>query len=117
MARFKLSGPLNVPLMLLVPQYSKAYGVPNKTYPDMKDGILIYGTFKTYGGTEMTMNGVYSVEDTAHIETWYRPDIKTNCRIGVPQTGAVYEIIGEPENINMQNQYLKLKVQRYKGGA
>jgi hypothetical protein len=51
------------------------------------------------------------------VETWFRPDIQSNCRIGVPQTGAVYEILGEPENINMQNQYLKFKVQRVKGGA
>lgn len=117
MARFKLSGPLNVPLMLLIPQYSEAYGVPTKTFPALSDGILIYGTFRTYGGTEHEVDGVYSVEDTAIIETWYRPDIKTACRIVVPQTGAIYDILGEPENINMQNQYLKFKVMRVKGGS
>ena len=117
MAQFKLAGPLNVPLMLLIPEYTEAYGVPKKTFPDLANGILFYGNFKTYGGTERDVNGVYSVEDTAIIECWYLPDINTNCRIGVPQTGAIYDVISEPENVNMRNQYMKFKVKRVKGDA
>ena len=103
--------------MLLIPEYTEAYGVPTKTFPDLLNGTMIFGNFKTYGGTERSVNGLYSVEDTAIIETWYRPDISTDCRIGVPQTGAVYEVISEPENIELRNQYLRFKVQRVKGGA
>lgn len=117
MAQFKLAGPLNVPLMLLIPSYSDEYGVKSKTYPGINDGILIHGNFRTFGGTERDVNGIYSIENTATIETWFRPDIKSNCRIGVPQTGAVYDILGEPENIGMRNQYLRLKVMEVKGGA
>lgn len=117
MARFKFTAPLTVPLMLLKPTYSNAYGVDSKTFPAMEDGILIYGNFKTYGGTEHNVNGLYSVENTAYVETWYRPDIKSDCRIGVPETGEVYEIIGEPENIERRNQYIKMKVTQVKGGA
>ena len=62
-------------------------------------------SFKTYGGTERDVNGVYSIEDTANIETWYRPDIKGNCRVA-REDGATYDIIGEPENISMRNHYL-----------
>ena len=117
MAQFKISSPLNVPLMLLVPEYSDAYGVEQKNYPAIADGILIYGSFRTFGGTERDVNGLYSIENTATIDTWYRPDIKSDCRIGVPQTGEIYDILGEPENINMRNQYLRLKVLQVKGGA
>lgn len=117
MAQFKPSVPFNVPLMLLVPTYVNSYGVTTKKFPSPDDGILFYGSFKTYGGTERDVNGIYSIEDTAIIECWYRPDIQSNCRIAIPATGAVYEILGEPENINMRNQYLKLKVMRVKGGA
>lgn len=117
MARFKFSGPLTTPLMLLVPTYADAYGVPKKSFPAIADGVLIYGTFRTYGGTDMNVNGLYSVENTAAIETWYRPDIKSDCRIGVPQTGEIYEILGQPENIEMRNQYLRIKVRQIKGGA
>lgn len=106
-----------IPLMLLVPTYTNSYGVEKKTFPDIKNGILFYGSFKTYGGTERDVNGIYSIEDTAKVECWYRPDIQSNCRIGVPATGAIYEILGEPENVNMRNQFLKFKVRRVKGGA
>ena len=117
MARFKLSAPLNVPLMLLKPTESDAYGVTEKTYPDVKDGILIFGSFRTFGGTERQVNGLYSIENTATIETWYRPDITSDCRIGIPATGEVYDILGEPENIEMRNQYLVLKAIQVRGGA
>jgi hypothetical protein len=117
MAQFRLASPLNVPLMLLIPTYSKKFAVESKSYPDMSDGILIYGNFRTFGGTERDVNGVYSIENTATVETWFRPDIKSNCRIGVPQTGQVYDILGEPENVGMRNQYLVLKLLEVKGGA
>lgn len=106
-----------IPLLLLVPTYGTVSGVPVKTYPGISDGVLFYGNFKSYGGTERDINGLYSIEDTAVIETWYRPDITSDCRICVAQTGAVYDVYNEPENINMRNQFLKFKVRRVKGGA
>ena len=57
------------------------------------------------------------VIDTAYVETWYRPDIKSDCRIRVMETGKVYEILGEVENIDMRNQFAKFKVRAVKGGA
>ena len=117
MARFKLSAPLNVPMILLIPQYSKSKGVEKKTFPALKDGILFYGSFRTFGGTETDVNGIYSVENTATIDTWYRPDIKSDCRIAIAETGAIYEIRGEPENIEMRNQFLRFKVIAISGGA
>lgn len=117
MAQYKPSLPFSAPLMLLIPTYTTVNGVRKKTFPAAADGILIYGTFKTYGGTERDVNGVYSIEDTANVETWYRPDITSGCRIAVAGTNAVYDIIGEPENINLRNQYMKFKVSRVKGGA
>lgn len=117
MASYKPKTPFDAALMLLVPAYTDSYGVQSKSFPEMSAGILIYGSFKTYGGTEVNVNGLYSIENTAIVETWFRPDIKSNCRIGIPQTGEVYEILGEPENINMRNQYLKFKVRQVKGGA
>ena len=117
MARFKFEEPLSTPLMLLIPQYSESYGVNVKTYPNIEDGELIYGTFKTYGGTERDVNNIYSVENTAIIKTWYRPDITSDCRIAVIETGEIYDILGEPENISMRNQYLQFKVMQVKGGA
>lgn len=115
-ASFRPSLPFSVPLLLLLPTITKSNGVRVKTY-DNANGILIFGTFKTYGGTDQTIDGVYSVVDTAEIVTWYRPDIKSDCVIALADSGERYEILGQPENIDRRNQFLKLKVQRVKGGA
>ena len=115
-ASFRPSLPFSVPLLLLLPTITKSNGVRVKTY-DNANGILIFGTFKTYGGTDQTIDGVYSVVDTAEIVTWYRPDITSDCVIALAESGARYEILGQPENIDRRNQFLKLKVQRVKGGA
>lgn len=105
-----------VPMYLYIPSLSTVKGVSVKTYPS--DGILIYGSFKTYGGTEIEQNGLYSVLDTANVETWYRPDITEGCRIRLAEAPAkAYEIIAPPENIDMRNQYLKIRVQALAGGA
>lgn len=117
MARFKVSAPFTVAFVLLVPTYSEALGVPVKAFPEVSKGIPFNGNFKTFGGTEVTMDGLYSIQDTAWVESWYMPEIKSDCRVVVRDTGAVYEVYGEPENIELRNQYLKFKIRRVKGGA
>lgn len=117
MSTYRPSLPFSTPLVLLIPTYTNVNGVRKKTFPAVENGFVFYGTFKTYGGTERDVNGVYSVEDTANIETWYRPDITSGCRIAIAGTNAVYDVMGEPENIDMRNQFLKFKVSRVKGGA
>lgn len=117
MARFTLAAPLTVPLALLKPVYSDAYGVGTKSYPAIEDGERINGNLRTFGGTERDVNGLYSIENTATVQTWFRPDITADCRIGVLETGQVYDIIGTPEDIEMRHQYLQIRLQAVKGGA
>ena len=117
MASYKPSLPFNVPMYVLTPIYSKVKCVTVKKYPEPTDDNLFYGSFKTFGGTESESNGVLTVLDTASIETWYRPDITSGCQIKLVENNKVYEVIGEPENINMRNQFMKFKVQRVTGGA
>lgn len=115
MVNFKPSFPYSTPIELLIPIYTKKKGVTIKSFPD--EGIRLNCSFKTYGGTEMMNNDLYSIIDTANIETWYRPDITSECRIKVVQTGIIYEIINVPENINMRNQFVRFKVKAIRGGA
>jgi hypothetical protein len=82
-----------------------------------EDKGVIFCTWKSYGGTETNSNGVLTIEDTAQIVCWYRPDIRSDCRLVRLSDGATFEILGEPENIEMHNQFLKFKVRRVKGGA
>lgn len=108
---------------LQTPAFDSTLGVNVKTYTDVAGVVMV--NWKSFGGTETTSNGVLSVEDTAQIVCWYRPDIQSDCRLvrladGFYENGqpkAVYEIIGEPENIEQRNQFLKFKVRRVKGGA
>lgn len=90
----------------------KVLGVVTKKYTKVDD---IFCTFKTYGGTETTSNDLLVVNDTAEIETWYRPDITSSSQIRLAD--KIYEVIGVPENIEMRNQFIKFKVQAVKGGA
>lgn len=114
---------MTTPLRLQRPDNDVAYGVNVKEWRDV-DGVIM-ANFKTFGGTEKNDNGVVSVEDTAQVICRFRPDIKSNCRIILLPAGfdvkgkpvAVYEIMGDPENIEMRNMFLKFKVRRIKGGA
>lgn len=105
---------MTTPMMVYTVKEKKEFGVVVKDYVKLD---LIYCNFKTYGGTEKEVNGLIAVEDTANIVTWYRPDITSNCILERVSDGARFEILGEPENIEMRNQILKFKVRRIKGGA
>lgn len=114
MKTYRPQSPFTVPLEVFIPTTVTVKGVITKVYP--KNGEMIFCSFRTFGGTEVTSNGVLTVENTAVVETWYRPDIKADCRIKTSD-GLIYEIIGTPENINQRNQFLKFKIRAIEGGA
>jgi SPP1 family predicted phage head-tail adaptor len=105
--------PFNVTAWLLIPTYETVKGISKKTYT--KDEEPFNCGFRSFGGTETVVNGVTVVEDTAVIETWYDPRIKSGCKVLIEE--LEYEIMGTPENINMRNQYMRFKVRAIKGGA
>lgn len=107
---------MKVPFMLInVTEYEKIKGVSQpKSYEEVR---VIYCNFKTYGGTEQDVNGRYSIIDTADIVTRYAKDIKSDSRLKRLSDSALFEIMNEPENIDMKNFLLKLKVKRIKGKA
>ena len=57
-----------------------------------------------------------TVVKTAVVETWYRPDITSDWHLYICETGEEYQVIGDPENIDMRHQYLRIKVEKV-GGA
>ena len=115
MADFKPSYPYDTAVEILIPSYTNTKGVETKSFPD--SGIRANCSFKTYGGKESVVNGVYSVIDTANVEMWFRPEVKAGCRIKLLSDGQMYEIVGKPENVNMRNQFLKFRVKAVEGGA
>ena len=111
---YRPNSPFTVPMFLLVPTTTTAKGSTKNTYPET--GVRINCSFRTFGGTEKTVDGVITVENTAVIETWYRPDIKSNCELE-DVDGLRYEILGTPEDIEQRHQFLRFKVRAIKGGA
>lgn len=105
--------PFNVAFMLLNPTYEKVQGRVIAKYPE--EGEIIYCSFLTFGGTESEVNGVLSIKDTANIETWYRPDIRNDSHLKRLDDNKVFEIMGEPEDIEYRHQFLKFKVERLRG--
>lgn len=116
MADFKPST-FTAAMVLLIPAYTTVMGVSKKAFPSPEAGFKFFGSFKTYGGTERDINGLYTIEDTAQVECWYNPQISSECRVYVPEIQATYEIINEPEDIDLRHQFMKFKVRRLKGGA
>ena len=118
MSGYKPAAPFTTPIYILEPTVKMVKGVKQKVYPDpstLGDDALIFGTFRSFGGTDVTQDGVLTVEATGYIDTWYRPDITSKCRLYMIQTGEAYEIMGDPENIEMRNQYLRIRVQKIGG--
>lgn len=110
---YRPSEPFTVAVEVFNPTYETVKGVTRKVYPE--HGVIIHCSFKTYGGTETTVNDQLTVVDTANVETWYRPDITSASQIRLGT--KVYEVMGEPENIEQRNQFLKFKVRGVKGGS
>lgn len=105
--------PYDTPVKLFNPTYTDIRGVTKKVYEG--EGEVIFTKFKTYGGTETTVNGVLSVVDTANIETFYRPDITSASMIKLGD--KEYEVMGVPEDIEQRHQILKFKVRGVRGGT
>ena len=104
--------PFSIVVKLYNPTENTIKGVLVKTYEYVD---ILNCSFKTYGGTESIENDVLTVVDTAQIETWYRPDIKSNSQIKLGN--KTYEVIGEPEDIEQRHQFVRFKVRGVKGGT
>jgi SPP1 family predicted phage head-tail adaptor len=106
--------PYDTPVELFTPtSYTTVRGVSKPVYPEK--GEVIFCKFKTYGGTETTVNGVLAVVDTANVETFYRPDITSASKIKLGD--KEYEVMGVPEDIEQRHIILKFKVRGVRGGA
>lgn len=110
---YKPDLPYDTPVKLFNPTYETVRGVSKKVYEG--EGDLIFCKFKTYGGTETTVNGVLTVVDTANVETFYRPDITSASMIKLGN--KEYEVMGVPEDIEQRHQILKFKVRGVRGGT
>ena len=117
---YKPHTPYNVPFRVLIPTETATKGIRSKTYAE--EETVRFCSFRTFGGTENNVNGVFSVIDTATLETWFFPELTAAVRVRILPTdgtgdGELYEVMGSPDNREKRNQYLLVKVRRISGGA
>lgn len=115
--RFRPQQPFAVAMKILIPTTTIVKGVAKKVYSNVETSELIFGSFRTFNGTENFSNEVYTIIATGTIDTWYNPNITTDCLIYVIETGEKWRIISEPEDIEMRHQYLQFKVEKVGGKA
>ena len=115
MKTYRPTMPFNVAMKLLTPTTEMVRGVRKTTFSKLSDSPQFFGSIRTFSGTENFSNEVYTVFDTATIETWYDPSIKADCRIYVCETGETWEIKGSPEDIYMRHQFMQIKVEKVGG--
>ena len=104
--------PFTVPAMHLKRTTRKVNGVNQETFTE---GGMFFCSAKSYGGTEKTVNGVYVIEDTWTIDTWFNPAFKKGDRVRFLDDMTEFEVLASPENINRCGQYMRFKVSRIGG--
>jgi hypothetical protein len=105
-------------MKLLKPTTTMVKGVAKKVYPEPQSvEDVFFGSFRTFGGTEQYSNEVYTILATATVDTWFNPEIKADCQIYLCDTGETYQIISQPENIDVRHQYMQFKVEKVGGKA
>lgn len=124
MQRLSKGNQKTTPFYYYVGSYQKTNGINKRVFSiELISGtnkpVVRLCNYSTYGGNEYQNNGVYVVDDTATVVCWYDPAITAGGAISLcdDPTGAIYEILGQPENIEQRNQEMTFKVRRFKGGA
>lgn len=107
----KISFPFKTVFYILTPTYERVNGVQKKT---LTETGKFYASARSFGGTEKVVDGVYSIEKTQTLQTWYRPDVVSGVVLK-DSAGYLWEILGDPENINMDKRYLQIKIKRVDG--
>lgn len=107
----KIYFPFKTKFNILTPSYTRVLGVQKRELT--KKGVL-FASVRSFGGTEKIIDGVYSILKTQVLQTWYRPDIVSGVVLE-DLNGVKWEIIGNPEDINLDHRYLQIKVKKIEG--
>ncbi len=103
---------MTTPIRIKRRKETNVNGAPKVSYEDA-DPPIDYCNWKSRGGTESTQSGTLVVDDTAEVVMWYRPDIsKQDQLLLYDDPKQAYDVISVPENVEMRNQFLLLKVKR-----
>lgn len=75
----------------------------------------IRGKFKQKGTAETNANGLTIINEKTTFTTWFKADIVAADILTIG--GLDFEIVGNPENVEMRSRYMVLTLERVSGGA
>lgn len=75
----------------------------------------IRGAFKQKSTGESYVNGVRAVTETTTFTTWWKEDFKAGDILTI--NGIDFQVVGNPENVEMRSRYAVLTLSRVEGGA
>ena len=87
-------------------------GHDQKTYTTVG---TIKGKFKQKTTSELNANGLVIVEDKVTYTTWWSNNLEAQDILTI--NNIDYEIVGQPENVEMRSRYAVLNLRLIKGGA
>lgn len=87
-------------------------GHDQKTYTAVE---TIKGKFKQKTTSELNANGLVIVEDKVTYTTWWSNNLEAHDVLTI--NNIDYEIVGQPENVEMRSRYAVLSLRLIKGGA
>lgn len=114
---FKPSGPFNVAMRLLVPTETQVLGVTKKAYPAPAESPQIFASIRQFSGMERLSDGVVQPINQITACTWWRPDIKADCKLYIEFTEETYDIVGDPEDVEMRHKWCLVKLKKSGGKA
>ena len=89
--------------------------VNNRTSKKIIEVGIIRGKFKQKGTAETNANGLTVINEKTTFTTWYKADFAAADILTIG--GVDFQVIGEPENVEMRNRYAVLTLERISGGA
>lgn len=107
MSDYKPQGTFNVWFQLLKRTITHTGGVNVEHYvEDLKAKCSLI----TYSTNDTTTAQLKNTTSSWNFETYFTKAITTGDRIKILATGEVFDIVGKPENVRMENKYLKCKL-------
>jgi head-tail adaptor len=113
MHRPQKAAQMTTPCKLQLPIEDSSIDVPVTGFVDY--GKTFFANFSTYGSSEQERNGIDIVEENTILTTWYNPRIEAGCRIVRLTDGKIFDVVGEPENVEMRDMFSVVKVRRVRG--
>ena len=89
--------------------------VDNRTVKTYTEVGTVRGKFKQKGTAETNANGLTIINEKTTFITWYKADFAAADILTIG--GVDFEIVGNPENVEMRSRYSVLTLERVSGGA